>query len=118
SPIKLLTDLIASAHEPDASPREALCLILPSFPTTRPKRASSCVRRSLSRITSLKVSATLPAMPVQSSGSLAEKSPRLNAVKAARNCLLSSWSPLIEELLSDRRRGAEAVFFIGYQATG
>ena len=43
-------------------------MILPSLPTTRLIRSSSLAIRSLSSMTSLKVSATFPARPVQSSG--------------------------------------------------
>ena len=64
-----------SAQEPLTSPSEARWVILPSLPTTRLSRSSSLAMRSFSSTTSLKVSATLPATPVQSTGRRTEKSP-------------------------------------------
>ena len=90
SPIRSLTEPIVRAHESETSPSDALCVIRPSLPTTRRIRSSSCVIRRLVLITSLNVSAILPAMPVQSPGRRAEKSPRSNAPKAARSCLAFS----------------------------
>src|SRR3954470_3491067 len=57
-------------------------------------RSSSRVIRSFELITSLKVSAIFPAIPVQSTGKRTEKSPRLKATSAARSCPWSSWLPL------------------------
>ncbi len=83
SPIKSLIDPIASAQQLVTSPIEARCVIRPSLPTTRPIRSSSRAMRWLVSITVLNVSAILPGTPTQSSGSRAEKSPRLNAINAA-----------------------------------
>src|SRR6266480_4562633 len=58
-------------------------------------RSSSWLIRSLMAITSLKVSATLPASPVQSAGTRTEKFPRLNAINASSICFISRlFSPL------------------------
>ena len=73
-------------------------MILPSLPTTRLIRSSSSAIRSLSSTTSLKVSATLPATPVQSSGRRTEKSPFFKAVKAVKRAVVSmpGWAALGE----------------------
>ena len=113
SPIRSLIDLTASTHDSDTSPSEALCVIRPSFPTTRPTRSSSCVIRRLVLAISLNVSAILPAMPVQSSGNRTEKSPRWTATKAESNCLASSSPPLSREPFRGRAMGRDVFFFIG-----
>ncbi len=87
SPIRALTEISAASHEPLTDPSEARWSILPSLPTTRLIRSSSLAMRSLSSITSLNVSATLPATPVQSSGSRAEKSPFFSAIRAPSRVL-------------------------------
>jgi len=69
--------------------------IRPSLPTTRPMRSSSRVMRWFTSITPLNVSAILPGTPVQSSGSRAEKSPRLNAINAASSWPVSKPFPLV-----------------------
>jgi hypothetical protein len=62
-------------------------------------------------MTSLNVSAIFPATPVQSSGNRVEKSPRLNAIKAASNRLLSHSVRPDRELLAGRARFVVEVFF-------
>src|SRR5262249_2920671 len=57
---------------------------LPCWPTARRRRSSSEARRWFISTTSLKVSATLPATPVQWSGSRTEKSPFCTALRALR----------------------------------
>ncbi len=89
SPIKVLTESSDCSHDPLTAPSVARSLIRPSLPTTRLIRSSSLAMRSLSSITSLKVSATLPARPVHSSGSRTEKSPFLRAVSAESRYLVS-----------------------------
>src|SRR5260370_42109432 len=65
---------------------------------------------------SLKVSAELPASPVQSSGKRTEKLPRLNAVNALSNCFSSTWlSPLNREPFAGRTRETGVDFFITNQ---
>src|SRR6266487_1556124 len=91
----------------------------PSFPTTLVIRSSSRLIRSLIAMTSLKVSATLPASPVQSSGKRTEKLPRLNAVNALSNCFSSNWfSPLKREPFAGCAIDTEVVFFITNQQDG
>ncbi len=89
SPIRVLTEVSASSQEPLTAPSEARWLILPSLPTTRLIRSSSLAIRSLSSMTSLNVSATFPATPVQSSGRRTVKSPFFNAVKAVNKAAVS-----------------------------
>jgi len=60
----------------------------------------------------LNVSAIFPATPVHSSGSRAEKSPRLNAANAASSCLASSSVLLRREPSPGRAMGIEVLFFI------
>ena len=84
-----MTEVSDSSQEPLTAPSEARWLILPSLPTTRLSRSSSLAIRSLSSMTSLKVSATLPATPVQSSGRRTEKSPFFKAVKAVSKAVVS-----------------------------
>ena len=68
SSIRLLTDSMLSAQT-RSDPRSATrCESLPSLPTTRLTRASSAPSVSLAAMTSLSVSAILPATPVHSSG--------------------------------------------------
>src|SRR5213083_2205411 len=70
--------------------------------------------RLLVLISSLNVSAILPATPVQSSGSRAEKSPRLKTINAESNCLVSSSLPLVVERFRDRGFVVRGAFFIGW----
>src|SRR6266550_528074 len=60
-------------------------MIFPSLPTTRLTRSNSRAVRSLNSIMSLKVSAILPASPVQSPGRRAEKSPFLKASRVFKS---------------------------------
>src|SRR5437588_1618154 len=79
-------------------------------------RSSSPLIRSLMAMTSLKVSATLPASPVQSAGKRTEKLPRLNAVNALSNCFSSTWfSPLNREPFAGCVIDTGVVFFIENQ---
>ncbi len=86
--MRAFTEVIDASHEPLTAPSEARSLIFPSLPTTRLMRSSSLAMRSLSSITSLNVSATLPATPVQSSGKRAEKFPFFRAVSAVRRAVV------------------------------
>src|SRR5260221_1527298 len=64
-------------------------------------------------MTSLKVSATLPASPVQSAGKRTEKFPRLNAINASSNCFISTlFSPLKRAPFALRAIETEVDFFI------
>src|SRR5205085_1862288 len=63
-------------------------------------------------ITSLNVSAIFPATPVQSSGNRAEKSPRLNAIRAVSSRLLSTSLFSAREPLPVRRRLGDVAVFI------
>ena len=94
SSIKTLTHPMASAQQLDTLFSDARSVIRPSFPTTCTIRSNSCVMRSLVSMTVLNVSAIFPDKPVQSSGRRAEKSPRLKAINAASNCLVSNSFPL------------------------
>ena len=87
SSISELMDSTESCQKPVTSPSEARCLSLPSLPTTRLRRASSCCLRALSSTTSLKVSATLPQRPGQSSGRRVEALPFFTARRASRSCI-------------------------------
>src|SRR5712671_2105468 len=69
-------------------------MIFPSLPTTRLTRSNSRAVRSLSSMMSLKVSAILPASPVQSPGKRAEKSPFLKASKVFKSNLVFNESDL------------------------
>src|SRR5258708_3483726 len=69
-------------------------MIFPSLPTTRLTRSSSRAVRSLNSMMSLKVSAILPASPVQSPGKRAEKSPFLKASKVFKSSFVFSESVL------------------------
>src|SRR6266571_9517781 len=107
---------IESAQPSETAPSEMRWLMRPSFPTTLVIRSSSRLIRSLIAMTSLKVSATLPASPVQSSGKRTEKLPRLNAVNALSNCFSSTWlSPLNREPFAGRTIEIGVDFFITNQ---
>jgi hypothetical protein len=54
-----------SAHAPETGPTDARSVIFPCWPIARRSRSSSEARRWFSSTTSLKVSATFPATPVQ-----------------------------------------------------
>src|SRR6266478_5474013 len=69
-------------------------MIFPSLPTTRLTRSSSRAVRSLNSMMSLKVSAILPASPVQSPGRRAEKSPFLKARRVFKSSFVFSESDL------------------------
>src|SRR6266446_4158196 len=69
-------------------------MIFPSLPTTRLTRSSSRAVRSLNSMMSLKVSAILPASPVQSPGKRAEKSPFLKASRVFKSSFVFSESLL------------------------
>ena len=92
SPIRLFTDSTHCAHPPDAHPRLARSLILPSFPTALLIRSNSMARRWLNLKMSFIVSTILPAMPVWSTGSRTEKSPSRNAMSVFNRVLISSRS--------------------------
>ena len=81
SPIRPLTESRHSAHPPEADPRLARWLILPSLPTALLMRANSLAMRSFNLKMSLRVSAILPATPVWSTGRRTEKSPSLKAIR-------------------------------------
>src|ERR1700704_1811175 len=69
-------------------------MIFPSLPTTRLTRSNSRAVRSLNSMMSLKVSAILPASPVQSPGRRAEKSPFLKASRVFKSSFVFSDSGL------------------------
>ena len=68
SAISELMHSAESRQKPLALGTKARSLSLPSLPTTRDRRASSCDMRTFSATTSLNASATLPKTPVQSCG--------------------------------------------------
>ncbi len=72
SAISELMHSAESRQKPLALGTKARSLSLPSLPTTRDRRASSCDMRRFSATTSLNASATLPKTPVQSCGNWAE----------------------------------------------
>src|SRR5882724_7452597 len=92
----------------------------PSWPTTRLIRLSALVERDMSSATSLKVSATFPAMPVQPTGRRVRKSPCRKAIKAAStcsasNCALGPLPPLAPSLagvIPRRMAGIGWAFFV------
>ena len=90
SAIRELIDSAESRQKPLALGTKARSLSLPSLPTTRDRRASSCDMRRFSATTSLKASATLPNTPVQSWGSCAEALPFLRSVSADRKVRVCS----------------------------
>src|SRR4051794_7676334 len=75
SSIRLLTASRQPAHTWSVPWKETRWESLPSLPTTRLTRSSSAPSAWLEARTSLRLSATLPATPVQCSGMRAEKSP-------------------------------------------
>src|SRR5689334_6756311 len=91
SSISAFTQEIWSRQNPRTSLISARCLSLPSLPTFWRRRASSSAMRSLSSTTSLKVSASLPCMPVHSAGSRTELSPCRSEDIAASSCR-ASWA--------------------------
>ena len=76
------------AHEPLTSPMLARWEIFPSLPTTRLRRSSSSAMRSLSSMTSLKVSAILPSTPPDPTGRRTEKSPFLSGGEGGQKVFL------------------------------
>src|SRR5438874_12589617 len=92
SPISALMEPSEAAQAPLKPPSEARWVILPSLPTTLLRRSSSRAIFSLSSMTSLKVSAILPAMPVHSRGRRTAKFPFLNAVNTESSVFSSSRS--------------------------
>ena len=90
SSISALMLAIDSPQKPRALPIEARCLSLPSWPTTWRSRASSAAIVAFSSTTSLKVSATLPASPLQCAGSRAVASPRRSDARASSSVASSS----------------------------
>ena len=84
--MSVLTLSTPPAQEPPAPASEARWVSLPSRPTTVLMRVNSSVSRSFCSMTSLSVSAILPARPVLSMGMRAEKSPFLKAVRTLSSC--------------------------------
>ena len=90
SAINELIDSAQSRHKPLAFGTKARSLSLPSLPTTRDSRVSSCDMRTFSATTSLKASDTLPNTPVQSCGSCAVGMPFFRSVSADRKTRVCS----------------------------
>src|SRR5579862_8505620 len=110
SPISALTEPIESFQNPRTSPSEARTLSLPSLPTRWRRCASSSAMRPFRSTTSLKVSASLPCMPVHSSGRRTVPSPCFSATSADRSCLASRWEKTRSDSLGLRPlRSATAV---------
>src|SRR2546430_6561016 len=95
SSISKLVESTSLSHEPAAWGTAARCIIFPSLPTTRLTRSNSRAVRSLNSIMSLKVSAILPASPVQSPGKRAEKSPFLKASRVFKSNFVFKESVLV-----------------------
>ncbi len=83
SPIRVFSDSIRAAHEPEAAPRLALWVIRPSLPTIVAIRAVSRVPFSSSSATSLNASAIAAPTTVSSTGRRTLKSPLLSVLRAA-----------------------------------
>src|SRR5205085_7370730 len=84
----------------------------PSLPTTRLIRFNSSVERDIISAVSLKVSATLPAMPVQKEGRRILKSPFFRAISAVNTCAASR-CPLASPPFSRVPLGVLARFVFG-----
>ena len=84
------TDSTQSPQEPSAPTTLPRWVMRPSLPTTAPMRANSRAMRSLSSMISLRVSATLPALPTLSTGMRTVKSPLRTAVRTRRSWRESS----------------------------
>ena len=85
SSISVLTDDSISPHAPSERPKRTRWRVLPSRPTTWPTRSSWRAIRWLAATISLKVSATLPMMPMRSPAMRTEKSPTRIACNACSN---------------------------------
>ena len=92
SSISALTEFSSVSQEPDTAPSDTRWLILPSMPTARLMRSNSCASFALCSITSFSVSAILPAVPVQCTGSRTEKSPFLSATRHSSSAAASTTS--------------------------
>ena len=88
----LLTDATLPDQFCVAPPCTMRCDRRPSLPTSWLTRASSEPNVWLAMITSFRLSATLPATPVHSSGIRAVKSPSLSWAKTASNTFASTGS--------------------------
>src|SRR5439155_26990835 len=108
-----LTEPSDAAHAPLKPPSDARWVILPSLPTTLLRRSSSRAIFSLSSMTSLKVSAILPAMPVHSTGKRTAKFPFLKAVNTESRVLSSSRSSAPSGGREPTTRGAGPVIVGG-----
>ena len=84
SSMSVLTETSIPPQAPRCRSPRTRWRVLPCLPTDWPTRSSSLARRSLVVTMSLKVSAILPPMPVQSPGSRTEKSPSRIARSARR----------------------------------
>ncbi|OEZ53921.1 hypothetical protein DUGA6_59230 [Duganella sp. HH105] len=94
SSISALTALTMVAQPPDILGTCARCVSRPSRPTTRLTSVTTCTIFSLVSMMSFSVSAILPAMPVQSDGMRAVKSPFFSAISVASSLLASICSPM------------------------
>ena len=92
SSISWLTDCSISAQAPWRLAGAMRWRVWPWRPTFCPTRASSAASRRLALTSSLKLKASLPAMPSQCSGSCTEKSPALASCIAASSCVIASRS--------------------------
>src|SRR3984885_1499622 len=89
SSTSVLIDTSISPHAPLDSWKRVRSRVLPSLPTTCPTRFNSCAICWLAATMELKVSATLPASPVQEPGRRTEKSPSRMVCRPARITLRS-----------------------------
>ncbi len=95
SSISELIDSIESPQKPRASRSDARCFSLPCRPTTWRRRLNSSAMATFCSTTSLKASATRPAMPGQCSGRRTLASPLRKAISAvSRVCSSSASSEL------------------------
>ncbi len=92
SSIRVLTELMMVAQPPTTFGTEARWARRPSRPTTRDTSVTARTIFSLVSMMSLRVSAILPEMPLQSDGMRAVKSPFLSAISVASRSLMSSSS--------------------------
>ena len=89
SPISELTEFTQECQPPLAPGRSPRWPILPSLPTATPSRSNSLAIMAFICTTSLNAAAISPSIPVRSSASRTEKSPRRNARRAAKR--LRDW---------------------------
>ncbi len=92
SSIRVLTELMMVAQPPATFGTAARCVRRPSRPTTRDTSVTAFTIFSLVSMISLRVSAILPATPVQSDGMRAVKSPFFNAISVESSSFASSSS--------------------------